>query len=328
MKKTLITFSFLCLFTSAKGQVSIPLGVYDLGKIHPVKVAPNQDLTIILEELIPVLTNYEVTFSSKTEEIEHLNNVIALNNSDCGGFVGKLKNAQSEKDVRQLLRDWPASCSNPLLNETKKSFFSSDLRTLSPFGRASLRYGETLVVFVKRLESPDKKIPEASWTFELSPGSQGKWQFSYGANFFNLMSRDEEYYMDANKRIQKVEKDYWNTIVKPMPSVCLTFFPTHKLANKYFVAFSAGYATNLQSNNVFAGMSVVVRQNVLIHANVGVRQVNRLRGKYINDFKSKNIFPTTIDAEDLIEPNFIPDISIGISFRFKDNPFGTNNNVQ
>ncbi len=209
MKKTFVSFliSAFLIPTYARSQVVVSLGMYDIGKTHPIKVSPNQDLTIIFEELIPVLTNYEVTFSSKTEEIEHLSLINAFTDTDCSNNVGKLKNAKSEKEVRQLLNSWPISCTNPLVNQTKKSFLPANLEILSPFGRASLRYGETLIIFVKRQENSDKSIPEASWTFELSPGSQGKWQFSYGANFFNLMNRDEEYYLDQSQHIQKVEKE-------------------------------------------------------------------------------------------------------------------------
>lgn len=326
--KKLVLF-VLCLSPKFILAQILSLASYDPGKTHAIQVAPNQDLTIVLKDLIPFLTNYRLDWSSKTEELPTLNVTragAAALPTPCDILNTNLEKSKSEKEVRDLLKNIPAGCSTII---TSKGISSAELILNSPFGRAKLNFGETLILVVTRENNVANGISDAvSWTFELSPGSQGKWNFSYGANFFNLMNRDEEYYLDNDRKIQKVEKEYWKSVVKPMAGIFITFFPAHKLAKKAFVGFSAGYTTNFQSNNFFAGASVVVRQTVLLHANIGIRQVARLKGKYIKDFKNppnNYMVPNGVEAKDLMEDNFMPDFSIGISFRLKDNPFTTNN---
>ncbi len=329
MKKTLFSlFATLWLNVAVAQQIS--LANFESEKTQTIQVAPNKQLNIAIMDMIPVLTNYTFTWQTRVEVLPKLDTKSGIDpkiSSPCDTLNKLLKSAKSEKTVRQILKQWPDNGCVPSVSTTHQ-ISEDDLVQNSPFGRAFVREGETLILTIKREGNATEGIAVASWTFEFSPGSSGKWEFSYGSNFFNLMNRDDEYYLDSGRNIQKVSKDYWKSIVKPTVGAFITFYPTHRLSQRMFVGFTAGYSTNLQSNNFFVGASAVVRQNVLLHLNLGIRQVQRLKGKYSEYFKDTSLkpVPTSIEATDLIEGNYMPDFSFGISFRFKENPFATKGN--
>lgn len=330
--KTFLCFGLAFTWLNVAVAQQISLANFESEKTHSIQVAANKQLNVIISDMIPYLTNYTFTWQTRVEILPKLDPKsgvdVKMSPSSCDTLNNKLKNAKSEKAVRQLLKQWPDNGCVPS-SITTHQISEDDLLQNSPFGRAFLREGETLILTIKREGNSTEGIAVASWTFEFSPGSQGKWEFSYGSNFFNLMNRDEEYYLDSDRKIQKAEKDYWKSIVKPTVGAFITFYPTHRLSQRMFVGFTAGYSTNLQSNNFFVGASAVVRQNVLLHLNLGIRQVQRLKGKYNEYFQkgaSIKSVPASIEANDLIEGNFMPDLSVGISFRFKENPFSTKSN--
>lgn len=294
---------------------------YELDLASPVvkQTVDPGSLSITLVNRIPK-ERYEVTIERRAFAIAALvlptSGAQGLAGTTCsdsrGELVDRLDTVSTEARVAAIVRNarsdeaW-AECSSTL-GPVIEEYTTQSLR------EQTLRSGEELVVTVTR---PAAKAT-ATWEFVLTTGARGEWRTLYGVTF--LPDRGRNYFADpvagaSGKYVITQEHDQGG--LKYLPSVLFAWMPASQRYGNFAYGLTAGLGADFTDLALLTGLAATYNENVTFTGGVAVHHVARLNGRYEEgDEITENLTP-----EQLRTNRFLPNVYIGVAFRFGSSPF-------
>ena len=220
-----------------------------------------------------------------------------------------LNTATSEADVKKAIATYEETkgegCDKgkPHIATTKKTVDTSLV----------IGDNETLTVKVRRPAGDGLEAEE--WVH--APSCKG-WQMTYGFTF--VPNRDRKYFTKANddgtftitEQTDREEGDFLASML----------FQYYRPDMNHGWAFGLGY--DLENISVLAGYGWTYKRNVTLTAGLAIHQRTDLVGRYnVND-----ILKESIDSAQLVEETFVPNVYVGVAFRFGSNIWSQRNAAQ
>jgi hypothetical protein len=215
-------------------------------------------------------------------------------------LVAELDAAETELAVSNIAGAAIVAAPEGCRGDVESTFKALTQRTVAQ--NISLKSFQTLTVTVTR--------PGVTFKLVLPGTARGEWRTSYG--FFFVPDRDERYFVNTNKKIQK---DAGREEFDFVPTIVFTFFPNGGVERAGIGGLTAGLGYDLEKPFVFGGASWAYNENVIFTGGVAFHPQSRLLGKYhAGDEVSAELEPAQ-----LVESTYGPNVYAGISFRFAEN---------
>ena len=150
--------------------------------------------------------------------------------------------------------------------------------------------------------------------------SQSDWEWSttLGANAVVFMNRSKFVSKETNGSYSVAEIQDRKSM-ELMPAIMFTLM--NKQENFSF-GYTGGIGFNFEELALFTGLSLGIGQNIVLTGGVAVHKQHRPN----SDYSIGHVIENTVTAEDLNKQQYRFNPFIGISFRFDNNPFKSNNN--
>lgn len=200
-------------------------------------------------------------------------------------------------------------CAPPELPALSARFQAVVADSTSVFGPYELQAGERLTVAVTRI-LPDGK-DGAKWAYELSTGSRGSWQASWGIGL--IPAKDEEYFTSEGGESQfTIAKKNDHGGVDPAAAVFYTWRGEETRLKPVTHGPTVGLGLDKNNLMVFGGWNWTFQERVGVNVGVVFHQQKRLSGEYTEgQIVSENLTPDALE-ETVYKPNGF----VGIAMRF------------
>ncbi len=166
---------------------------------------------------------------------------------------------------------------------------------------------ETLTVSVKRAKAIS--LDEKTWKI---PSSCSGWQTTYGFTFVPNRDRkfvskvgEEEGTFVITEEEDREEGDFLASIL----------FRYSRPGKNFGPIFGLGY--DLENISVLGGIGYTFNENVTVTGGIAIHERTDLVGRY----NAGDVIKENIDSDQLVEKTFVPNLYIGLSFRFGSNIF-------
>lgn len=239
------------------------------------------------------------------------------------------------------------------INQAKKAL-ESTYRVLPKF---KLSQFEVMKVTVVRSEfepiskpkkdgSTNKLVKKQETTYILTTTSKrGTWRAMYGFSLISthFLYKDEQYFLQANtipeatttipasgnepertetqpaRTEYKITKENDPRYFNLVPAIYFTWIDYKQLRNKWLHSWTGGLGFDLQAPVIYLGHQVTYQQVLCLNYGISLVQQSRLNGRY----KPGQVLQENLTADQLHTNPYRPQLYLGISFRFNENPIPT-----
>jgi hypothetical protein len=251
------------------------------------------------------------------------------NKSTCdliNSFLKKLELSSTENDVKinmiyletaldQYISIKDSSDCLKLLYIKAMAFLKLTSRNLGTF---KLKENQILEIRIQR----DTLVWKYSYSTIIRKGT---WHTSYGFNgpIVGWPLKSYNYFLagdDSNGyKIHRNRKIDWSF----SPMILFSFQNNSKLENNWATGFSGGIGYDLKSPVFFFGLQHTYHQNLTVSYGICAVQTDFLRPEFKDGQYSRPV-PGLIEKDQFTIKKYFPALSMGIYYRFKNNPFNNN----